>query len=221
MDLLGNGPVSVLLLAFGLIALILLVISIVHRLLCVCEPHEALVLSGHPDAIAAGRHAGFRLILCCRVWRIPIVERVGRMDLRLLSVSLAVAGAYSKGGIPLKVLAHANVKVSSEPTLLVNAIERFLGRERDEIARVAKETLEGHLRALVATMEPEAVSEDRLTLARHLQDEARADLQKLGLQLDTLKIQHVADERGYLDSIGRTRAAEMIRQAQIEADETR
>src|SRR6185369_3076570 len=43
---------------------------------------------------------------------------------------------------------------------------------------------------------------------------AEDDLQKLGLQLDTLKIQHVSDGTGYLDSIGRPVIARALRDAE-------
>ena len=76
------------------------------------------------------------------------------MDMRLISVPMRVRNAYSEGGIPLTVEAVANVKVSSNERYLNNAIERFLGHDREDIARVAKETLEGHLRGVVATMTP-------------------------------------------------------------------
>jgi flotillin len=67
----------------------------------------------------------------------------------------------------------------------------------------------------VAKMTPEEVNEDRLKFAKSLVDEAEADLQKLGLHLDTLKIQHVADERSYLESLGRKRVAEVVRSAEV------
>jgi flotillin len=137
-----------------------------------------------------------------------------------ISVPMSVSGAYSEGadgalGIPLSVHAVANVKVSSDPRYIGNAIERFLGRDRQEIARVSKETLEGHLRGVLAKMTPEEVNEDRLKFAKSLADEAEEDLRKLGLHLDTLKIQHVADERSYLESLGRKRIAEVIRAAEV------
>ena len=90
-----------------------------------------------------------------------------------------------------------------------------MGRGRGEISRVAKETLEGHLRGVLATMTPEEVNEDRLKFATRLTEEAENDLQKLGLHLDTLKVQHVADDRNYLESIGRARIAEVLQAAEI------
>lgn len=48
-----------------------------------------------------------------------------------------------------------------------------------------------------------------------LAEEAMDDLQKLGLQLDTLKIRHVSDDRQYLESIGRERIARIVRDAEV------
>ena len=56
---------------------------------------------------------------------------------------------------------------------------------------------------------------DKEAFAGRLTEEAEHDLSNLGLVLDTLKIQNVTDEVGYLDSIGRMRSAEVRRNAQI------
>jgi flotillin len=90
-----------------------------------------------------------------------------------------------------------------------------------EIHQIAKDTLEGNLRGVLATLTPEEVNEDRLKFAGSLIEEADNDLKQLGLQLDTLKIQNVSDEAGYLDSIGRRKTAEVISSArQAEAEKT-
>lgn len=202
-------------------ALMVLAVSM-KQLLYICEPNEVLVFSGRTQVTPDGRRVGFRVIEGGRAFRIPIVERVDRMDVSLISVPMVVRNAYSEGGIPLTVQAIANVKVSSDPAVIGNAIERFLGHSRVDIARVAKETLEGHLRGVLATMTPEKVNEDRLEFADRLEAEAGSDLRKLGLQVDTLKIQHVSDERHYLDSIGRKRIAEIVRDAEVaESDAVR
>ena len=124
-------------------------------------------------------------------------------------------GAYTKVGIPLKVRAIAVIKLSSDPTVVMNAIERFLGRGMGEIQQVAKETLEGNLRGVLATLTPEEVNEDRLKFADSLAAEVEHDLSKLGLHLDVLKIQHVTDDANYLASIGRERIAQVVRDAEI------
>jgi flotillin len=196
--------------------------SLAGRLLHVCRPNEILIFSGRRRRTSTGRDVGFRIVTGGRALRMPVLERVDRMDMTLISVPMSVSGAYSEGGIPLNVTAIANVKVSSDPELIGNAIERFLGKSAVEIARVSKETLEGHIRGVLASMTPEEVNEDRLKFAERLSEEAGPDLAKLGLQLDTLKIQQIADDRSYLDSIGRGRIAEILRAAQVaESDAVR
>ncbi len=74
---------------------------------------------------------------------------------------------------------------------------------REQIMAVARETLEGNLRGVLSTLTPEEVNQDREKFAGELLHEADHDLARLGLELDTLKIQHVSDDKGYLDSIGR------------------
>ena len=46
-------------------------------------------------------------------------------------------------------------------------------------------------------------------------EEAEDDLQNIGLELDTLKVQDVSDDVGYLDSIGRRQSAEVRKNARI------
>jgi flotillin len=199
------------------VALILfqIMVFIAKRFLYVCAPNEILVFSGRKYKNPDGSHSGYRVVFGGRSWKRPFIERVDQMDLNSLPLEVSVSNAYSQGGIPLKVQAIANVKVSSDPLLVLNAVERFLGRDMMEIRQVARETLEGTLRGIVATMTPEELNEDRLAFAERISSEADSDLGKLGIQLDTLKIQAVSDEVNYLDSIGRADISRVIKAAAI------
>jgi len=204
------------------IAVVLVLLVIYRYLLRICRPNEILIFSGRKHTTSDGRLVGYRVVFGGRGVRVPVVETVHRMDVSLISVPIAVAGAYSEGGIPLNVHAIANIKVSTDRRYIGNAIERFLGKDRSEIARVVKETLEGHLRGVLATLTPEELNEDRLKFSRHLETSSGPDLEKLGLELDVLKIQHVSDDRNYLESIGRQRIAEILRSAEVsESDAAR
>jgi flotillin len=145
--------------------------------------------------------------------KLPLVEHVDRLDLTNMAIGVAVHGAFSHGGIPLNVEGVANLKIPGEQPILGNAIERFLGKRREEIMAIAKETLEGNLRGVLATLTPEEVNENKLKFAQQLIVEADHDLNRLGLVLDTLKILNVSDDVGYLDSIGRIKSAEIRRDA--------
>jgi len=143
------------------------------------------------------------------------LERVDFIDLRNINIDVEVRGAFSKGGIPLNVKAVANVKLPGEEPMIHNAVERFLGRNRNEIMYIAKETLEGNLRGVLAQLTPEEVNEDKNRFTHILTEEAEHDLSKLGIKLDQLKIQNVTDDVGYLNSIGRIRGASLRQRAVI------
>ncbi|MGD8860197.1 MAG: SPFH domain-containing protein [Myxococcales bacterium] len=207
---------------------ILMFIALARSFLYVCRPNEALIVTGR-KRVVDGVDLGPLVVLphgvatesrqypgggAGHVWRVPIIHKIDRMDLTAMPVDIVVRDAYSRGNIPLQIHAIGNVKVTSDPKLIRNAIERFLGRGRGEIALVAQQTLEGAVREVLAQMTPEQVNEDRLTFAENLMKSAKDDLDKLGIQLDTLKIQNVQDKTGYLDSLGRPAIARALRDAE-------
>jgi flotillin len=201
-------------LAFGGVVAFLIFFWIISIFLVICKPNEVLVISGRSHRLPDGSTVGYQVLHGGRGLRIPILEEVNRMDMRLIPVQVEVENAYSKGGIPLQVHAIANVKVSSDPTLIRNAIERVLTMSTGQIGAIAQQTLEGVLREVVAELTPEEVNEDRLKFADTLMKHARDDFDKLGLELDVLKVQSVSDDGGYLNNLGRARIARMIRDAQ-------
>ncbi|MBW2732195.1 MAG: flotillin family protein [Deltaproteobacteria bacterium] len=201
--------------------MLLVLVQFIKSFLYICRPNEVLIISGGRNKMADGTIRGYRVVRGGRTWRKPFIEEVVRMDMRTIPIELAVHQAYSSDGIPLEVKAIANVKISNNEITVGNAIERFLGRDPREIEQVARETLEGTLRGVLATLTPVQVNEDRLRFAESLSEEVADDFAKLGLHLDTLKIQHVSDEVEYLESIGRKKIAEVIKRAEIaESDAT-
>ena len=78
------------------------------------------------------------------------------MSLETMPIEIELDGALTKGIIPLNVAGMANIKVAgAEEEGLSNAVERFLGKRREDVARIARETLEGSLRGVLATLTPE------------------------------------------------------------------
>ena len=210
-----------LIVAVSFALLLVALVVLVKTNLFICQPNQVLIFSGRQRSTADGRNVGYRVIKGGRAFRIPLLERVDQLDLRTIPLEVEITNAYSKGGIPLSVQGIANVKIAGEEPLLGNALERFLGKPLSEIQEIAKDTLEGNLRGVLATLTPEEVNEDRLKFAQSLIEEADADLQKLGLVLDTLKIQNVCDEVGYLDAIGRRRTAAVLKEAEVAEAENR
>jgi len=207
----------VLVVVLGMAAIAAMLVA--RNLIYICGPNEVLVFSGSKGRSPDGQPRGYRVIKGGRGFRVPLIETVDRVDLTNMVIDVTVSNAYSKGGIPLTVQGVANVKVAGHEPALSNAIERFMGKERREIVKVAKDTLEGNLRGVLSQLTPEEVNEDKIAFAEKLLEEAEHDLARLGLTLDTLKVQNVADDVKYLDSIGRRQSAEVVKRARIaEAD---
>ena len=201
-----------LLIALALIA----AVFVVKSLIIICPPNRVAIISGGAGKKTSdGRTLGYRAIKGGRAFRKPIIEQVAWMDLNNIPLEVSVLNAYSKGAIPLNVQGIANVKVSSNDSLLANSVERFLNVPHQSIAQIAKETLEANLRGVLATLTPEEVNEDRLKFSQVLIEEADDDIKTLGLELDVLKIQNVTDEVGYLDAVGRRRTADVLKSARV------
>jgi len=200
-----------------LAAAISIIITIIKNMY-VCAPNEVLIFSGRRWPLPGdeeGRTVGFRIVRGGRAIRVPLIEVVDRMALNNMAIELSVANAFSKGGIPLNVQAVANIKIPSEEPLLHNALERFLGFSQEQIIFVAKDTLEGNLRGVIAELTPEEINQKKTVFQQKLLEEAHRDMQRLGLVLDNLQIQNISDDVGYLTSVGRVRGAQVRKSARI------
>ena len=155
--------ILVVLLFTAFIVFVLLTVT-VKRLLYVSAPNEALVFAGRRRSVN-DREIGYYIVRGRRAVRVPLLEEVHRLDVTMFTIDVAVQNAFSKGGIPLNVVGVANFKVAGEEPLVNNAVERFLGRSRPEIMRIAKETLEGNLRGVLAQRTPAQVNEDKVPFA--------------------------------------------------------
>ena len=195
-------------------------ILVVKNLLYICQPNEVLIFTGSKRKVG-DEVLGYRIVKGGRAVRMPLIEQVDYLDLTNMVLDLSIRNAYSKGGIPLNVDAVANVKIAGTEPVINHAIGRLLGKTREEVMRIAKETLEGNLRGVLSTLTPEEVNEDKAAFQKSLVGEAEQDLKRLGIQLDTFNIQNISDDRGYLDSIGRKQSAEVQKRALVAEAETK
>ena len=218
MGLENLGPLFGVVLGVG-IFFVLIVAYTVFTTLQICEPSEVMIISGR-TSMCEGKKVGYSPQ---QGWAIkwPVIEKVYKMDLRNMTIGVVVNAAFSKEGVPLNVEGVANLKVCGRQPLLNNAVERFMGMPREHIMRIARETLEGNLRGVLATMTPEEVNHDKVKFAESLVEEADKDLQRLGLELDNLKIQNIHDGEGYLESLGKLKQSEQRQENRIAEESNR
>lgn len=201
--------------AMGSVAIMLLIIFIKANLV-ICQPNEVVIISGRRHKLPDGSEVGYRIIKGGRGFKIPVIESVTRLSLNSIPIEINITKALSKGVIPINIDGRANIKIAgNEKDGINNAIERFLGRNLNEVAQVAKQTIEGTLRGVLATVMPEEANSRRLELAEKVAEQARDDLRNLGIVLDYFKIQNLSDDQGYLEAIGRKKNAEVLKNAKI------
>jgi flotillin len=70
-------------------------------------------------------------------------------------------------------------------------VERFLGRSRDDIATVARQTVEATLRGVLAEIKLEAAQRDPVHLADRVEAKCDEEVARLGLELDSFKLERV------------------------------
>ena len=202
-----------------LLALAVLVVFVVFmtavRNYIKVPPNKVAVFFGRKHRAADGGQVGFRLVTGGASLRWPIFESVSYLDLNIFSIDLDVRDVPNKDGVLVSVQAVANVKIRSDEVSLTAAAERFLGRSTDEIKQMAYKNLEGHLRSIVGRLTVEEIVRDRAKFNQEVLTEAAADLAKIGLGVDVLTIQKVADAEGYIEALGKKRTAEVKRDAQI------
>jgi len=146
------------------------------------------------------------------------------LDLRLMTLQIVSERVYTKEGVPMKVIGTAQVKIDAgtngETTDLDHirvSAENFLGKSQDNIQLIAKETLEGHQRAIMGTMTVEEIFQDRKKMSENIQQISKRDLESMGLLIVTYNIRDVADYSGYLKALEQGPVAEKKRDAVIGA----
>ncbi len=183
-------------------------------------PNEVLVISGRrrKSLLPSGEQVevGYRI---CKgggafVW--PIVEKYDTLSLELLTLGVGTKDeVYTVEGVPVLVDGVAQVKVRGDDISIGTAAEQFLSKGREEVARVAMQTLEGHLRAILGTMTVEDIYKNRDAFSNKVQDVAASDLANMGLQIVSFTLKDIRDNHGYLEALGKPRTALVLRDAEI------
>jgi flotillin len=183
-------------------------------------PNEVLVVSGRKRSVPDPRtnqpvERNFRVVKGGGSFIIPIVERVDRISLELMTIEVVSPKVYTVLGVPVTVDGVAQVKVRGDDVSIATAAEQFLSKSTVQIKNVALQTLEGHLRAILGTLSVEDIYRDRDAFAQKVQEVAAGDMANMGLTIISFTIKDIRDEEGYLAALGKTRTAEVKRDAAI------
>lgn len=159
------------------------------------SPGEIKVISGP---------RGQRVIHGKTGWKIPILERVDSMTAEMISIDVKTSDYVPTNDfINVKVVAAVKVRIGTEkPELFKAATRNFLYKTTDVMADEVRDTLEGHLRAIIGQMELKKIIQDRVTFSEKVQENATKNLEEMGLEIVAFNVQSVVDEKGVIENLG-------------------
>lgn len=213
-----------LLIVGGLALLGLIVLILIFKMIWrIAEPNEALIISGlaaHGESTgdmpgdASGR--GFKIVVGKGTLVIPGFQSVRRFYLGLRTTGLEVSGPTAQS-IPVRVKGVVVFKVGDDKASIANAARRVMEKSEDELIGTIHQLFAGHLRAIVGGLTVEEMLHNRESLTAAIRSSLADDLGKLGLVVDSLQIQEIDDEVGYIANLGKPQAAAIEAQARIAA----
>jgi flotillin len=169
-------------------------------------PNEVIVVSGR------GR---VKFITGGADMVIPLFHTWNSLSLEVMTLDVTTPEVYTAQGVPILVDGVAQIKIKKDEPSLHAAAERFLGKPTQEIAKIALETVQGHLRAILGTLTVEDIYKNRDQFAQKVQEISAGDLANMGLGIDSFTIRDIRDKHGYLEALGKPRIAEVKRNASI------
>jgi flotillin len=146
---------------------------------------------------------------------VPLFHTWNRLSLEVMTLDVTTPEVYTSQGVPIAVDGVAQIKIRKDEASLHAAAERFLGKQPEEIAKIALETVQGHLRAILGTLSVEEIYKNRDQFAQKVQEISTGDLGNMGLGIDSFTIRDLRDKHGYLEALGKPRIAEVKKTAAV------
>jgi len=169
-------------------------------------PNEVIVVSGRGPVRFITGGAGVV---------VPLFSTWNRLSLEIMTLDVNTPEVYTSQGVPVIVDGVAQIKIRKDEPSLHSAAERFLGMKPEEIVKIALDTVQGHLRAILGTLSVEDIYKNRDQFAQKVQEISAGDLANMGLGIDSFTIRDIRDKHGYLEALGKPRIAEVKRTAAI------
>jgi flotillin len=208
--------------AVVLAALFVLLLAFQYRK---AGPNEVLIISGGrkrtvtlPDGTR--KKVGYRLRAGGGTLLLPFVERVDRLPMEVITLSVKTPEVLTHGGVPLMAEAMGQVKVGSTDAAIHLAAEQFLGLGKDGIRDVAANVVEGKMREVIGTMTVEQIYRGRQDFSTRVIQALQADFEKMGLAVLSFSLKDISDTQGYIDALSRPQIAAAKRDAAIAQAET-
>lgn len=203
---------------FGFYLVYLVVTALLWRKV---GPNEVLIISGWRKEVFEDPTTGERRRVSYKVVRgggsivIPVLERADNLSLELITLDETASEFRTKQGVPIRVEGVAQIKVRGDDIAIRTAAEQFLSKSIDQIREIARQTVMGHLRAILSTMTVEEIYAQHEAFAQRVQEVSGQDLARMGMQVVSFTIRSISDTQGYLEALGKPMIAAVKRDAAI------
>lgn len=175
------------------------------------DPDEAMLVSG-------GNVKGntpFQVVIGRGKWVIPFFRKVSYLSLAMFEAEIAER-CVTKQAIQLDVRAVIAFKVANDTPSIVNAAQRFLSEQQNEMSVLTGRIFSGHLRSIVGSMTVEEIIRERQRLADEVLIASKVEMSNIGLSVDSFQIQSIDDGGlGYITALAAPHNAAIQRDAQI------
>jgi flotillin len=176
------------------------------------DPDEAMLISGKKSH---DENSPFIVVIGHGKWVMPLFRRVSYLSLAMHEAAIEETCVTTQG-ITLKVRAVIAHKVGSDTESIVNAGQRFISEQANEMNQLTGQIFSGHLRSIVGSMTVEQIIRERDTLARQVLEASKRELTLIGLKVDSFQIQSIDDlGSGYIKSLAAPEVARVQRDAAV------
>ena len=147
--------------------------------------------------------------------RIPFLERIDRVPLKLIQIDVRTNRVPTNDYINVDVDAVANVRISSKPELIRIAAKHFLNQGTGEIATNVQQILEGNMREIIGQMQLIDLVNNKQMFSQKIQENATDDIEKLGLEIVNLNVQNCTDDNDAIVNLGVDNLVKIQKDARI------
>jgi len=200
----------------GAVVAVIVLIVIFKAIWRVAEPNEALIISGL-GAKAHNRDTaeslGFKITTGKGTMVLPGFQTCRRLSLDTRVSGLEVTCVTSQG-IKVHVRGVVIYKIGDDFSSIANAARRFLDQQK-MMDDKTHQLFAGHLRSIVGNLTVEDLLRDRDRLTNQVRTSSADEMGKLGLVVDSLQIQDIEDNVGYIDNLGKPNSAAVASAARI------
>lgn len=219
----SSAPLGIIIPIAAVVVLIFAVILLIKMTWKVAEPDEALIISGFGaggEGDQSQGPTGFKIAVGKGTIVLPALQTARTLSLAAHKADLVVDCVTSQG-IPVHIRGVVVYKVGDSYAEIANAARRFLDAD-DKMSDNVNEVFAGHLRSIVGSLTVEEIINAREKLAQQTRESSATEMQRLGLEIDSLQIQEVGDPTKYIENLAKPHQAKVEAEARIaEAERNR